>query len=1047
VEPVLKNTFVPDHLWHPIPVVDRVAYTLGVHRNDLIGVSNANSASKTRLSAFTRSMNLDNIVTQFFMNTESVSEFIGRMRSLPPKKRRTGILFLLKEREKMYKEDTQKVFRSRGKTSIATLFLIKTWMTILLAHHRTKEQASVCSFSSLMSRHCGDWENMTESSVTTEFIVEKYFSSEEESTKLKEMVDNDPSLTEQLAVSHLTSVLCSDILCWPPYNSSHEMTRSIVYNEKNVWSFTCEMISEPIECVEKRGIENYGPYYPVLLKKEINMNPLRTISLFGCSYAQSVVLLDVVQYILRNILQGHIVRSSGFSVPENEHTHTQQETYNGKSNENGKNNRKQSESNIFVHSSPLREEINVLQSPLGEDSNDYDLHDSGAPLSEDRFLLDTKIEEQDPFLFFMQSVPQTNGSSAIIMRSNNSLEEMTVYFGTEGYCSTSLASPSEDGDEVRLYSSHDSPLRHSMSVLFSSSKENDCSDFIPPRTHDYLFNRYVHLISLVTLWTKQCWFKKYTKKKKYPITYQCPLYPILGQSLSMCYRDFKCILENYQECDSQGYLMDILSSQVAVIYKIVLDMTKGYRSSPFEYQSSLDVLFKDVNAGIMFLYSVPTLWEWCKEHRDDTPLIIRVLERYTRGLNISSDRTVQNIDLNDGPIVIEDDYKLFKQYKIKDCTQVLLNTHKKKRIRKDKRRKTANNNSGEEYIYKPLCDHTIRMTEKLDIQSITIAQSGPSSFVGTDPRGPMFSVTEPNEKVQDEYFEEDINLISESDQRTRFYFDEASWTQFLEHCIKVVWPNNQVTFRNIVLELIEHLYPFEDFAMEKLLHRSRKSSHITNKTPFSKEMLESMIHESCEKTENENTEEEPSPSEEEEEEENEENSSCSGEECLCVDQERQEKVDFNEESVDPFVMVLFLMELSCCDETQAESFLNMVLNDKTAEETGVETLTINLYKAYERIFTDTTEGNYNFHLPVEAPVMQKENRVRREKNVYECIPSYFDTSLCIPETLPGRGWKHFKEACSSSLVPDMLYLFGRQAKKNTVSMHDDDFPSSTWWIQ
>jgi len=937
---------IPDDCPFPVPIIDKIAYAARTPRNVLLRNGKL-SNQKYYYPLFTRDMRLDTIATHFFINTEAVSEFIGRMQSLPPKKRRTGVLFLLRQRENMYNRERDQIVCPYGKSAVSTLFLVKTWMTILLSHHLDRCESTCAAFSSLM--HDALHLDIPESPDTllVEFIVRNYFSGEEcAENPLKAMVDDSPALMNQIAVAHLTSVLCSDILAWPPYRSSHDLLRQCVYNANNVWSFACNMMyeEENFMYIEKRGSSYYGEWFSAILRKETESTPVRCFSLFGCSYAQSVVLLDAVEHVLRDVIHGWILffpdMTTYTNTKKGQHDHdVNQEVYGHKDD------------------GPM----DIQHPEGGEDSSEFEeayIEDVGTS---------SKIEHRESFLFYIQPVPQTNGCSALVVRANDRIDEMSSYFGTAGYCSASISSEdevAEEGEEGGAVG-----ITHPMEHLFASPEPKQSrSD-----PNEYLFNRYMHTIRLTSLWIGQCWSRHYSKKKKYYVPYQAPLYAILGQSLSMCYSDMECLLAHNQEGYAQGYLTDMVSAEAAIVYKIVLGFTRGFRS---EMDTAPEIVSKDVHAGTMFMYSVPALCKWCRRNkgRVSTSEMVRAIERFTRSLNMACGRTPDAFP--DAPIVIEEDFKAFKKYKVKDCAQVLVNTHK--RVRKKTPSAKKRRKCKETHRYKPLCATTLRITENLGIRSITIAQSGPSSFVATNPEsGPDTPATPTDTNRSDD---SSVNMISESTQRTRFFFDDTSWALFVEHCIKVIWPSDKNVFETIVSELVEHLYPFHDFAMEKLLHRQRKtSSSHGSECPFNEEMLS----------------------------------------MLSPDGDSVPKAD-NE--MDAFLIIVFVLELCQSARGQAEAFLEFVLNE---DDAGMNMSTKNMYMAYHEVFHNTAKQRYDFHIPVEAPVIQRESKSRKDASMYCYNASYFDQTICIPERLPSRGWQHFREACPSSLVPDALYLFGR----------------------
>jgi len=323
---------IPDDCPFPIPIVDKIAYAMGVPRSVLL--RNGKPYEGTYAYApFTRSMRMDTIATQFFINTEAITEFIGKMRALPPKKRKTGVVFLLQEREKMYGGEEDRVVCPYGKTAIATLFLIKTWMAVLLSNHLDKAWGTRTAFSALayddmLLPSPASADNMLLSSladaytrdhslddVTVEFILRHYFSPLE-GNPLKAVVDGNQELSEHMAICHLVSTLCSDLVCWPPYTSSRALVHNSVYDEQNVWSFTCHTEMErTLGRITDRGRRIYGPGFPMLLRDDMKPKEARYLFLGGCSYAQSVVLLDAVQHVLRNVVQGDIVQFCSFRSP------------------------------------------------------------------------------------------------------------------------------------------------------------------------------------------------------------------------------------------------------------------------------------------------------------------------------------------------------------------------------------------------------------------------------------------------------------------------------------------------------------------------------------------------------------------------------------------------------------------------------------------------------------------------------------------------------------------------------------------------------------
>lgn len=1039
---------IPDDKPFPIPIIDKICFILNINRSSLISYSiqknrdsynKENTKEQTAIKeysfcnpSFSKTLNIESIATQFFINTDPICNFIFHMNSLPPKKRRTDILFLLKEREKIYSSTSlEKITKNLNeesvdpvfvKSSSSTLFIMKIWMHIFLCYTKCENRFTHDIFSSIFSDFCKQYTKPG----SVSHLICNYFSHKDtlEKNPIKKIVDNDPSLMEKIAVSHLTSVLCTDILYWPPYDSSLDLIKKSVYTEDNIWSFSCKTIyeKEDLHKVIKRGSDIYGNYFHKCIKMEENQYATRIFTIIGCSYSHSVVFLDIIQYIFDSSLFGYISSInppiSDKHIKENDN-HKSKKINNSNDDDGdddgGEDDREKHWDKDFV----------------GQDSIHCDDYDG--------FDIYPKIEDKDPFLFYIQPVPQGSFCSSFIIRFNDHAKHINSFFGISGECSSSISSP-ENTETFRIHeggnvNSGNTPkvcnISYPMDFYFSLGKKNNADmllSHIMIPINDYLVHRYLHLIQIASLWIGFCWSRYYAKKRKHSPLYQNPLFPILGQSISMCNQDINSLLKHSKDGIIQDYFLDIISSQVSIIYKIALGFTQGYHSSIFGKSTPMKVLFSDINAGMMFMYSVPTLWKYCVENKENTKSFINFLQRFIRSLHINpyKEKYHQSLEKNvtkRSPIIITeedkeidgededhviDEEKYSKKYDIKECTQVLVSTHKK--IGKKRKRTLDCKEKQDSYEHKPICENVLNIIDLLDLKSITIFQSGPSSFIAKDQdisknknnnnnndndtkdNSQLNTNHDINEERETENYE--IDFVSQSQQSTRFFFDEYSWEQFLEYCIKVLWPSDKKLYECVVMELIEHIYPFEDFAMEKLLHRKRKSFQTIKKYPYlhTKKHIDNSLG-------------------------------------ICDDEIQGEEGNSKKpnqnatEKMDPYLIIFFIIELCSIDVKQAENFLNFILN--TGDQEDLDPQVNEMFDSYKKIFYDSSIKKYDFHIPVESPKIQKENRVRRDGATYQGFPSYFDESLCIPDSLPGQGWQHFGDACPSSLFPDMAYLFGR----------------------
>ena len=186
-------------------------------------------------------------------------------------------------------------------------------------------------------------------------------------------------------------------------------------------------------------------------------------------------------------------------------------------------------------------EEDIVHRHRGEDSNEE------FGLCDDVQIM-AKIEKQDPFLFFMQPVPQQNECSAIILRTNEYSEYMEQYFETAGAYSSSddeLGKSEEDEFRTPIYGF---PFPLSETSRLSNTELWDC-----------LSGRFLHIVRCASLLIRQCWMKRYTKSTKCTVNYRTPIYAILGQTLSMCHRDVSAMLDHFKEGYAQDCLLNMIS--------------------------------------------------------------------------------------------------------------------------------------------------------------------------------------------------------------------------------------------------------------------------------------------------------------------------------------------------------------------------------------------------------------------------------------------------------------------------------------------------------
>jgi len=673
-------------------------------------------------STFSRNMSILSCAVNWFIDSEASRHqflsLIQPMDSSPKKRKRVfsasedeSIMGLLSIRERAYRNSPSSSSMDMN-TPISTLYLIRTWMTSLLSQYLSPNVFLHLAFSSLMVQFYRpeiftlEKERIAVGTYTLNQIMHHYFSSPmpEEGHPLREVLENDPSLMEAVAMSHLSSVICTESLSWPPYNDTDQLSSASIGTR---WEFTCMTLVQRYEDAKYQSIEYYGPDVFTFVQKI--PEPQLVLAIYGCSMAQTFFLLDVVQFILRHSFGGNRI------------VYTSREYLSALTGENDYEDH-QRECNNQTH-----------------DDGDEDIGDHSSDCEER--MVNPKLEDLDPFLFYFQILPKGNHASCISVGiGEEDPLSITSFFGSLGSCSTS------EEEEYTIENGIEFPFPDATTNIQSKTSED---------IMNILSLRMIHTMRLCTLWIRMASRHRYITQSHSTLSPICPIYPILGQVLDMCYRESRGIDE------MNSPFLHIVRSEAALVFKM---LTKNF--------STLDIQPKDIDMGMLFLYAVPVLWK--------SSFSIETIRRFIRAIDVCP--VLQEVFKEEGGSL----------KKHTPSTQIIDGIME--------------------------CPYTMTMIEDLGIESIEIVQSGPNSFLGRR-REETSIEEEEEEEEEREKEDEELSIIGQTPIRTRFYFDYDTWTLFSRHLTREVWKSNEELFQSIIEELSNHLISFDEFAKKNLLHK------------------------------------------------------------------------------------------------------------------------------------------------------------------------------------------------------------------------------------
>lgn len=464
------------------------------------------------------------------------------------------IMGLLSIRESAYQEIP--TVQPSMNSPISTLFLVRTWMTTLLSQHLSPGVFLHNTFSALVVQFYHS--NMTVDGVLEDdilgSIMHRYFSSpipSDEEHPLRAIMEANPSLMESVAMSHLSSVVCADTLQWPPYTDEDELRAVSTIR----WAFTAMTNPQAYEEARDQAMEYYGPDVFTFVQKI--PAPHLVVSLYGCSMAHLIFLLDVIQLVLRQAFQGYrIVYTSRDFLSTLTREDANDDQY-----ESGERQR-QTQGNY-----------DSLDHHDAVGNHGGSCSDSGSDDWEDDLIV-AKVEDSDPFLFYFQVLPKSDHASCLTVGIGESDPSSIVeYFGQE------MGHTSDEEVEEAL-----------LGVEFPFPDETTGTPQSAEGILNSLSMRMTHMLRISTLWVQTFSTHRHVQRSHSTLGVTCPLYPILGQVLDMCYRDARKI------GNPDHPLMFVVRSEATLAFKM---LSKHF--------SGIEVKRPDTEAGMLFLYAVPVL--------------------------------------------------------------------------------------------------------------------------------------------------------------------------------------------------------------------------------------------------------------------------------------------------------------------------------------------------------------------------------------------------------------------------------------------------------